>query len=495
MSRRELLRFGAAGALLLAGCGGRLAVARPTGSTLRSTWTDPSGAGQLRQGPGVALLDRSELAPPAALGSRLATLAHVTDAHVLDEESPARVTFLDRLGHPFTSTFRPHEALTAQVLVGALGAIDALTPDAVIQGGDLIDNAQLNELDAALAALGGGRVHPNSGGNGYRGPQSASNPDPFYYRPDLDAPRHPGILERAQRSFASPGLRAPWYPVLGDHDLLVQGVVPPDAAIQAIARGSWAVWALPSGLRIPSGASLSRAESPDGAVDPALVRYLLAAARSAPGVEVPEDAGRRQLSVTEMLARLRRASGIGGFGSRLDYSFDVGDKLRVLVFDLVRRGGGSGGLVSAGQPGWLKRELRRARGRWVIVTSHQPIATSEGGEALLAVLDRSPRVLAALCGHTHRNSISPRRSAGGGYWLVETASLIDYPQQARALRLFETEAGGAALQTWMLDHVADGGLGDTSRELSYLDAQGGRPQAFAGTRLDRNVTLYKAAVS
>ena len=29
-----------------------------------------------------------------------------------------------------------------------------------------------------------------------------------------------------------------------------------------------------------------------------------------------------------------------------------------------------------------------------------------------------------------------------------------------------------------------------SRELSYLDAQGGRPHGFAGTRLDRNVTLY-----
>ncbi len=46
----------------------------------------------------------------------------------------------------------------------------------------------------------------------------------------------------------------------------------------------------------------------------------------------------------------------------------------------------------------------------------------------------------------------------------------------------------------MLDHVP-GGLGDVSRELSYLDAQGGRPQGFAGGPLDRNVTLYKAPVA
>jgi hypothetical protein len=49
-----------------------------------------------------------------------------------------------------------------------------------------------------------------------------------------------------------------------------------------------------------------------------------------------------------------------------------------------------------------------------------------------------------------------------------------------------------ALQTWMLDHVP-GELGDVSRELAYLDAQGGRPQGFAGNPRDRNVTLFKAA--
>ena len=127
----------------------------------------------------------------------------------------------------------------------------------------------------------------------------------------------------------------------------------------------------------------------------------------------------------------------------------------------------------------------------MIVVSHQPLQSSAGGERLLALLDRHPRVLAALSGHTHRNRIAPRPGAGGGYWLISTASLIDYPQQARALRVYATAGGGAALQTWMLDHVP-GGLGDVSRELAYLDAQGGRPQGFAGEPRDRNVTLYRA---
>ena len=122
----------------------------------------------------------------------------------------------------------------------------------------------------------------------------------------------------------------------------------------------------------------------------------------------------------------------------------------------------------------------------MIVVTHQPVGSSEGGDQLLSLLDANPRVIAALSGHTHRNLIEPR----GRYWLISTASLIDYPQQARALRVLRTAGGGVAIQTWMLDHTGPGGLGVISRQLAYLDAQGGRAQGFAGGRMDRNVMLY-----
>jgi len=498
--RQALAELGLGGAaLVLAGCGiGARRAPAPDGSTLRSSYVDPRGDGVLQVGDGVPLIDRHELAPVALPGAVLCTLAHLTDAHVLDEQSPARVPFLRRLGPPFNSTFRPQEALTAHVLAGAVRAIERLAPDAVIQGGDLIDNAQANELEQALSLLRGGSVQPASAAPGYVGVQAASNPDPLYYRPDLDAPRHPGMLAAATRRFASPGLSARWHPVLGDHDVLVQGVVPPSPLTRAIATGSRAIWDLPAHLQVPGGLSdaavtAAASSSPDGLAAPGVIEQLIEAARAAPAVTVPADPGRREPAVSDALARLRAGSGSGGTGEWMDYSFDVGARVRVIVLDLARREGGSGGLVHRGQARWLGAELARTGARWVLVVSHQPLTSSEGGDALLTLLDGHPRVLAAIWGHTHRNRILPRATRAGGYWLIATCSLIDYPQELRALRVRETESGGAVLETWMLDHVPDGGLGDISRRLSYLDSQGGRPQGFAGQRLDRNVRLFKPA--
>jgi 3',5'-cyclic AMP phosphodiesterase CpdA len=502
LSRRQAiaeLTLGA-GALALAGCAGASTRhAAGDGSTLASTWGDPRGDGQLEPGPGSTLIDRTDLAPSAGAGSKVALLAHLTDAHVMDEESPARVPFLRRLGPPFNSTFRPQEALSKRVLAGALRSVAALRPDAVIQGGDLIDNAQRNELDWALALLHGGRVDPRSGNAAYEGVQSQANPDPFYYRPDLDAPRYPGLLGEAVEPVVSQGATAPVYPVLGDHDILVQGVLTPIALTRAIALGDRAIWDLPTGLKLPAGLSLSSSttaplSSPDSLAKPELLEGLIEQLRGAASVQVAADPAREQLSVAEVLARLR-AGGAGGSAPQLDYSFDVGTRLRVIVLDLVRREGGSGGVVHPGQAAWLEAELTSAGDRWAIVVSHQPLTSSAGGERLLALLDGAPRVIAAICGHTHRSRITPRPSRAGGYWLIATSSLIDFPQQLRALRLVEQDTDAAALETWMIDHSPDQRIGNISRQLSYTDAQGGRPQGFAGGPLDRDVRLFKRAVS
>jgi len=465
----------------LASCGGGSSrPAAPDGSTLATTWRDPDGDGFLAPAPGEPLRDRVELGPAVAPTRTLATLAVLTDVHVRDEESPARVAFLDRLGGPFSSTFRPQEALSAQVLDAAVRSVNAARPDAVLVTGDLVDNAQANELALARTVLDGGRARPDSGAHGYDGVQAATDPDPAYYRPDVDPPRHRGLLAAAQRAFAATGLRAPWYAVPGNHDLLVAGEIARTPSTAAVAVGGERLVQPDAGLDVPRS---------EDALTPQLVDSALSGGLPGTTARVAPDPGRRELTPDEAIAGLRAASGHGGTGARMDYAFDVGRAVRVIVLDTVRRDVGSGGVLAPEQTRWLGARLAAAGARRVVVVSHQPLTKVEGGDRALALLDADPQVVAALAGDSHRNRIVARHAPGGGYWLVQTAALADYPQQARVLRVREAPGGATVLETWMLDTARDR-LADTARELAYLDAQGGRPQHEAGTRLDRNVRLY-----
>ncbi len=479
MTRRVLLGLLILWAGAASGCGAAASSATPpSGSTLEATVIDADGDARLERGPGEPLRPRRELldaAPAARAATATSTFAQVTDLHIRDEESPARVPFLDRVGEPFTSTFRPHEALSHQVATATVRAINRLDPQAVVISGDLVDSAQSNELEGAMAVLNGGRVRPDSGARGYDGVQEGDNPDPLYYRPDSDAPRRPGLLERAQAPFTSPGLDAPWLPVLGNHDVLVQGEVAPNTSLDAAARGTRVFESLEPG-----------AEPPTGDEDPAAaVQALLDGRIPARERRVPADADRRHLTPEETARRLGRRLRDG----RLDYAADIGQRVRAIVLDTAQRAGGSRGVVTPDQVDWLRDEVARAGRRWVVVFSHHSLETSDGGEAALEVLDAAPHVAAAVSGHRHLNSIEPRKTGGAGYWLVSTASLADFPQQARAFRLRELTDGGAVLETWMVDHDGRGLAGD-ARALSFIDAQGGRPRGTSGSVADRNAALY-----
>ena len=496
---RLLLALTAALVLLSAGCAG---IGRPDpvspGSTLEATVVDRDNDGDLERGPGEPLLDRTELAPKGAARREVARFGQLTDTHVRDEESPARVPFLDRLGPPVTSTFRPQEALSPQVLAAAVRSMNAEKPSAVFITGDLIDNAQAVELDQFLGILDGRKVDPDTGAVGYRGVQQASNPDGSFYRPAVDAPRIPDMLTRAETPFLSPGLRAPWYAALGNHDVLVQGELPPSKDTDAIATGDQMLQTFDPALRDVVDQLPRREDSPNTpdlrGVPLGTIEQLLA--RGVPGrtTTVPADPARRHLRNAELLERLREATGVASSGPRLDYAIDTAG-IRAIVLDTVDRRGGADGVLDVAQAKFLERELGRASSDPVVVVDHHGLnrVGGPGAARARAALDRSPDVIAELTGDTHRNEIEPVHTRAGGYWRITTASLADWPMQGRMLRVVKGDDGSRAIETWVVDQA--GGPGDkdlpgAARELAWIDAQGGRPQRLAGGREDRNARLW-----
>jgi len=239
---------------------------------------DPGEGGyrSLKETPGESYVQRGDQGGHGALaeGQPIAVFAQLSDTHVMDHQSPARVELLDRFADPdhlpdggdrVVGTYRPQELLTAHVLEAmvqavnrcAVGPVTGAPVDFAIVTGDLTDNAQENELSTFLGLLDGRRVDPDSGDRTrYEG--TACSDDPRYWHPEgetFDIPRttfgfpaRPGLLDAARRPFPASGLRIPWYSVYGNHDNQLQGTVPATPDLEAVAVGDWKLASPPDSL-------------------------------------------------------------------------------------------------------------------------------------------------------------------------------------------------------------------------------------------------------
>ena len=110
-------------------------------------------------------------------------------------------------------------------------------------------------------------------------------------------------------------------------------------------------------------------------------------------------------------------------------------------------------------------------------------------------------------GHTHRNEVIPHaRDAGapvgGGFWELNTAAHIDWPEQSRIVELVDNRDGTLSVFGTIVDQAGpvsvprrrlDGlGMASLSRELSANDWQD-RTDFRRGTLEDRNVELVVPA--
>lgn len=257
---------------------------------------DGAGFRTLRMGAGEDYMVREDGIGVAQRGraKRRRTLAYfgqISDLHIVDEESPARVEFVDPTGGAFTSAWRAWEALVPNIndsMVRQMNAFADHGPvrdgrgargamDFVIDTGDSTDSQQYNETRWVRTILDGGRIDPNSGidRQGYRHPlcprtgvpgraearrytgvqdydDYPAGPDPYFYDPSdvrgtfADFPSYPGLMDRAQKPFTAAGLDVPSYVAFGNHDGLVQGNAAADWALDEVATGCLKPFPTPS---------------------------------------------------------------------------------------------------------------------------------------------------------------------------------------------------------------------------------------------------------
>lgn len=499
-------------------------------------------------------LVRTDLADPASprTGPRrsLVHFVHLTDQHVTDAQSPLRLPFvrgLERLcttsDLPAKSAHRHHElagvhimdAMNAQARAISFSPVTGAPIQAAITTGDNIDNAQANELDLHIGVMNGGRIDPDSGGDGYEGVQRSGDLD--YWHPDSDVgdvmkvahgfPVLPDFIDSTLAPFDAVGIGVPWYTCYGNHDALVQGNFPLDrrGLLDDQLVGDQLLTGFPE---TEGGDSCSLLGLMGGVAALGGIRALV---EQSPTMEVTADPARTFADRRDWVRAHLRSPGLpSGHGltednlgdteasSRLYYTTEVGDT-RWIVLDTTNPGGLSNGSMGQVQLDWLEAELTRADEdeKLVLLFSHHGLRSLDNTVSIRvllsddydvntvdpqrrvaaqveAVIERHPCVIAWFNGHSHVNTIVARET----FWDIGTAAHIDWPGQSRLAEIIDNGDGTLSIVTTIIDHAgADEGhpIAATARELMMNDPLGGWHSSSgthgAGTgRLeDRNVEL------
>jgi metallophosphoesterase (TIGR03767 family) len=564
LSRRDLIRSGfvVGGAIALGGRPGSTwalpDLASPAYTTLVSTYGKGApGAGGYRPvvlqagEPHTVRTDLGSEADAGRAGRRTAVLAfaHLTDVHIIDAQSPARVEYVDRFEDKYsdsdptigllTSAYRPQEFLTTQIADAMVRTVNRIKKGPVaggslafaIQTGDNADNCQLNEVRWNIDVLDGKVVTPDSGSlTKYEGVADRKYYDQHYWHPEpgpankqdiphtqFGFPDVAGLLAAAVRPFDPVGLTIPWYSVFGNHDGLVQGNFPKTLPLDVVARGNLKATTVPPGL---SQADIIKAFE---SLDPGI---LLGAAALTSANPVTADQKRKVLTRKQVVEEHFKTTGTPvGHGFTASnrtkgtayYTFDQGTKVRCVVLDTVNPNGYADGSIDQKQFDWLKQVLATTTDRYVIIFSHHTIETMNNpfiatgldlqqrvlGGAVKTELLKHANVVAWVNGHTHKNQILAHKPASGpgGFWEINTASHVDFPQQARLIELVDNHDGTLSIFGTMIDHAGPAayggnlantvGLASLARELAANDPQE-RTAGRSGTLADRNVELLVA---
>ena len=322
-------------------------------------------------------------------------------------------------------------------------------------------------------------------------------------------PQYPNILNVASRPFRATGLGIPWYNISGNHDITKLGNYALGFYKMRTLFNQLAIGELPDGL----GSKLIEAMTPLQAE--AFIKALqlqdadavLNIIKTSNLREIPKSSKRLQFTNADFVRMHFNTTicpGPVGHGftqenienNTLYYTFEISDKITGIALDSCNPNGNledpslaPNGSLGLWQVAWLEKELRKRHSSYyndenqlvctnnkdklILLFSHHTLETMNNiattattfdndperisGDRLIPILHRYPNILALIDGHTHRNTINAWPDPLGltqGFWQINTASHIDYPQQSRIIEIAENSDNTISIFTPLINHLS-----------------------------------------
>lgn len=408
----------------------------------------------------------------ATKSTQLTQFFTMSDIHIVDIQSATQpLVFGEKPLAGMQSAYTGSMLYSTQTLNTAIRSVNQLNKESKIDFGlflgDAANNAQKNEFDMYLDIIEGRMVSPNS------------NPSVAY------------TTEYSQ-PFKAEGLNVPWYQVIGNHDHFWEGSQGFTDKVRKFAVGDTV---MKQGLG--QGTQSTEGEEIYGGIIDASTQYgkIIMSGIPVSGDEITHkivpNIERRVITSTDFINMIPK-----GHGLKLDTTKDplgcyilepkASVPVTVIVLDNTaaqnqkftdpsadtRTTNAAMSFFSKDKLTWLKKQMdiAQAANKLIVVATHIPLESESVKQKVMwstssevtrtefiNTLTNYPNMTLLLAGHRHLNTVSVFQNAdkSNGFWQVETASLRDFPQQFKMIKINANNNGTVSVFANSVDPIIE----------------------------------------